>query len=145
MASVNKAIIIGNLGRDPEIRFMPDGAAIGNLNIATTEKWKDKQTGEAKEATEWHRVVVRGRLAEIANEYLKKGSPCYIEGSIKTRKWTNKDGIEQYTTEIVAHSLQLIGSREASQAPSQPKPAAKPPSRDIRDMSNDIPDDGIPF
>lgn len=101
MAGVNKVIILGNLGKDPEVRFMPNGGAVANLAIATSESWKDKQTGEAKEKTEWHRVVIFGKLAEIAGEYLKKGSKVYIEGALQTRKWTNNDGQDQYTTEIV--------------------------------------------
>lgn len=114
MASVNRAIIIGNLGRDPEFRSMPSGDGIANLSIATTDKWKDKQTGELREASEWHRVVCMGRLAEIADQYLRKGSQVYIEGSIHTRKWTDKDGIEKYSTEIKAHSLQMLGSPAGS-------------------------------
>ncbi|WP_057830423.1 single-stranded DNA-binding protein [Colwellia sp. TT2012] len=101
MAGVNKVIIIGNLGKDPEVRFMPNGSAVANITVATSESWKDKQTGEQKEKTEWHRVVMFGKLAEIAGEYLKKGSKVYLEGSLQTRKWTNQQGQEQYTTEIV--------------------------------------------
>ena len=102
MASVNKVILIGNLGRDPETRYMPDGAAITNISVATTDTWKDKQ-GEKQERTEWHRVAFFGRLAEIAGEYLKKGSQVYVEGRLQTRKWQDKDGNDKYTTEIVAH------------------------------------------
>ncbi len=101
MAGVNKVIIVGNLGKDPEVRFMPNGGAVANLAVATSETWKDKQTGEQKEKTEWHRVVMFGKLAEIAGEYLKKGSKVYLEGSLQTRKWTNQQGQDQYTTEIV--------------------------------------------
>jgi single-strand DNA-binding protein len=101
MAGVNKVIILGNLGKDPEVRFMPNGGGVANLTIATSETWKDKQTGEQKEKTEWHRVVMFGKLAEIAGEYLKKGSKVYLEGSLQTRKWTNQQGQDQYTTEIV--------------------------------------------
>ena len=101
MAGVNKVIIVGNLGKDPEVRFMPNGNAVANITVATSETWKDKQTGEAKEKTEWHRVVIFGKLAEIAGEYLKKGSKVYLEGSLQTRKWTKDDGTDQYTTEIV--------------------------------------------
>jgi single-strand DNA-binding protein len=111
MASVNKVIIVGNCGRDPETRYMPDGAALTNASIATTFKWKDKASGDLKEETEWHRVTFRGRLAEIAGEYLKKGSPVYVEGRLRTRKWTDKEGQERYTTEIVADQMQLLGSR----------------------------------
>lgn len=101
MAGVNKVTILGNVGKDPETRFMPNGGAVTNLTMATSENWKDKQTGEAKEKTEWHRVVIFGKLAEIAGEYVKKGSKLYIEGALQTRKWTNKEGQDQYTTEIV--------------------------------------------
>jgi single-strand DNA-binding protein len=118
MASVNKVIIVGNLGRDPEMRSFPSGDRVANVTIATTDKWKDKQTGEAKEATEWHRVVFNGRLAEIAGEYLRKGSQVYVEGSLRTRKWTDKDGIEKYTTEIRADQMQMLGSRQGMGAPS---------------------------
>ncbi|PKI14048.1 single-stranded DNA-binding protein [Colwellia sp. 12G3] len=101
MAGVNKVIIVGNLGKDPEVRFMPNGGAVANITVATSDSWKDKQSGEQKEKTEWHRVVMFGKLAEIAGEYLKKGSKVYLEGSLQTRKWTNQQGQEQYTTEIV--------------------------------------------
>jgi single-strand DNA-binding protein len=117
MASVNKVILVGNLGRDPDVRYMPDGNALCNLNLATTYSWKDKASGDKKEETEWHRVTLRNRLAEIAGEYLKKGSPVYIEGRLRTRKWTDKENIERYTTEIVADSMQLLGSRGGSGAP----------------------------
>ena len=111
MASVNKVILIGNLGADPETRFLPSGEAVCNIRIATTEKWKDRASGETKEATEWHRVSLFGRQAEVAGEYLKKGSPVYIEGRITTRKWQDKEGKDQYTTEIRADRMQLLGSR----------------------------------
>ena len=101
MAGVNKVIIVGNLGKDPEVKFMPNGGAVANITVATSDSWKDKQTGEKKEKTEWHRVVMFGKLAEIAGEYLKKGSKVYLEGSLQTRKWTNQQGQDQYTTEIV--------------------------------------------
>lgn len=117
MASVNKALIVGNLGQDPTIRYTPDGAAMGNLSIATTTRWKDKQTGEAREETEWHRIALFNRLAEIAGEYLRKGSSVYIEGRLRTRKWQDKEsGEDRYTTEIVAESLQMLGSRERTAA-----------------------------
>ncbi|MBL0151371.1 MAG: single-stranded DNA-binding protein [Ideonella sp.] len=112
MASVNKVILIGNLGRDPEVRYAPSGSAICNVTVATSRNWKDKTSGERQEETEWHRVVFYDRLAEIAGEYLKKGRPVYVEGRLKTRKWTDKDGVEKYTTEIVADQMQLLGSRE---------------------------------
>ena len=111
MASVNKVILIGNLGRDPETRYMPEGGAITNISIATTEKWKDK-TGDMQEKTEWHRVAFFGKLAEIAGEYLKKGSQVYVEGRLQTRKWQDKDGQDKYTTEIVANVMQMLGSRQ---------------------------------
>lgn len=112
MASVNKVILVGNLGRDPETRFSPDGAAICNVSLATTSQWKDKNSGERKEETEWHRVVFYNRLAEIAGEYLKKGRSIYIEGRLKTRKWQDKEGQDRWTTEIVADQMQMLGSRE---------------------------------
>ena len=111
MASVNKVILVGNLGRDPETRYMPDGGAITNISVATTDKWKDK-AGEMQEKTEWHRVAFFGKLAEIAGEYLKKGSQVYIEGRLQTRKWQDKDGQDKYTTEIVANVMQMLGSRQ---------------------------------
>ncbi|HVL58564.1 MAG TPA: single-stranded DNA-binding protein [Burkholderiaceae bacterium] len=114
MASVNKVILIGNLGRDPETRYSPDGAAICNVTIATTSTWKDKASGERREETEWHRVVFFNRLAEIAGEYLKKGRSVYVEGRLKTRKWQDKEGQDRYTTEIVADVMQMLGSREGS-------------------------------
>lgn len=112
MASVNKVIIVGNLGRDPEVRYSPDGAAICNVSLATTSQWKDKNTGEKREETEWHRVVFYNRLAEIAGEFLRKGRSVYIEGRLKTRKWTDKHDIERYTTEIIADQMQMLGGRE---------------------------------
>jgi single-strand DNA-binding protein len=151
MASVNKVILIGNLGADPETRYSPDGAAITNIRIATTEKWKDKGSGEMREQTEWHRVVFFGRLAEIAGEYLKKGSPVYVEGRLRTRKWTDKEGNERYTTEITADAMQLLGSRGGAGEPStrdavpagEPAPARaggkKPAGGGLGDMEDDIP------
>jgi len=112
MASVNKVILIGNLGRDPEVRYTPSGAAVCNVSVATTRNWKSKDGGERQEETEWHRVVCYDRLAEIAGEYLKKGRPVYFEGRLKTRKWADKDGKDQYTTEIIADQMQLLGGRE---------------------------------
>jgi single-strand DNA-binding protein len=161
MASVNKVIIVGNLGRDPEMRTFPSGDRVANVTIATTDKWKDKQTGEMKEATEWHRVVFNGRLAEIAGEYLRKGSQVYVEGSLRTRKWTDKDGIEKYTTEIRADQMQMLGSRHGmggpgaedddagaarrapppsrAAAPAAQRPAPSKPSTGFDDMDDDIP------
>jgi single-strand DNA-binding protein len=113
MASVNKVILVGNLGRDPEVRYSPEGSAICNLSLATTSQWKDKASGEKREETEWHRVVMYNRLAEIAGEYLKKGRSVYIEGRLKTRKWQDKDtGADRYSTEIVADQMQMLGGRE---------------------------------
>jgi single-strand DNA-binding protein len=117
MASVNKVIIVGNLGKDPEMRSFPSGDQVANVTIATTDKWKDKQTGEMKEATEWHRIVFNGRLAEIVGQYLRKGSQVYVEGSLRTRKWTDKDGVDKYTTEIRADQMQMLGSRQGMGGP----------------------------
>jgi single-strand DNA-binding protein len=156
MASVNKVILIGNLGRDPEVRYAPSGSAICNVTIATSRQWKDKTSGEKQEETEWHRVVFYDRLAEIAGEYLKKGRPVYVEGRLKTRKWTDKDGVEKYTTEIVADQMQLLGSREGmgdgggegggggmrsapATRPAASKPAAQKSSTGFDDMDDDIP------
>ena len=158
MASVNKVILIGNLGRDPEVRYAPSGSAICNVTLATSRQWKDKNSGERQEETEWHRVVFYDRLAEIAGEYLKKGRPVYVEGRLKTRKWTDKDGVEKYTTEVIADQMQLLGSREgtgggdeagggysrsaarpAAAAAAAPKPAPKPAATGFDDMDDDIP------
>ena len=114
MASVNKVILIGNLGKDPEVRYTPNGNAICNLTLATSRNWKSKDTGDKVEETEWHRVVMYDRLAEIAGEYLKKGRPIYVEGRIKTRKWQDKDGADRYTTEIIAEEMKMLGSREGA-------------------------------
>ncbi len=112
MASINKVILIGNLGRDPEVRYTPNGAAICNISVATTRNWKDKTSGDKVEETEWHRVVFYDRLAEIAGEYLKKGRPVYVEGRLKTRKWQDKEGKDVFTTEVIADNMQLLGGRE---------------------------------
>ncbi|NMM76709.1 single-stranded DNA-binding protein [Acidovorax sp. SRB_24] len=112
MASINKVIIVGNLGRDPEMRTFPSGDQVANVTIATTDKWKDKQSGEMREATEWHRVVFNGRLAEIVGQYLRKGSQVYVEGSLRTRKWTDQAGVEKFTTEIRADNMQMLGGRQ---------------------------------
>jgi single-strand DNA-binding protein len=119
MASVNKVILVGNLGRDPEVRYMPSGDAVANIAIATTDKWKDKQTGEQKEQTEWHRVSFFGKLAEIAGQYLVKGSQVYIEGKLQTRKYTDKDGVEKFATEIRADTMQMLGSRQGGEGGGQ--------------------------
>ena len=147
---VNKVILVGNLGADPETRYLPSGDPVTNLRLATTDSWKDKASGEKKEATEWHRVVLFRRLAEVAGQYLKKGSQVYIEGRIRTRKWQDKDGQERYTTEIEAEEMKMLGSRQGQGEPSyggdapapsyggaKPAAAAKKPSFD--DMDDDIP------
>ena len=134
MAGVNKVIILGNLGKDPEVRFMPNGGAVANMTIATSESWKDKQTGETKEKTEWHRVVMFGKLAEIAGEYLKKGSKVYIEGSLQTRKWQNQQGQDQYTTEIVVQGfggvMQMLDLKPKQTKNPQTQPAQQSQSFD---------------
>lgn len=117
---VNKVILVGNLGQDPEVRYMPNGGAVANITLATSESWRDKQTGETKEKTEWHRVVLFGKLAEVAGEYLRKGSQVYIEGSLQTRKWTDQTGVEKYTTEVVVNvsgTMQMLGGRQGGSAP----------------------------
>lgn len=118
MASVNKVILVGNLGRDPESRTFPSGGQVCNVRIATTDRWKDRQSGEQRESTEWHNVVFNDRLAEIAAQYLRKGSQIYIEGQLRTRKWTDKDGNERYTTEIRADQMQMLGARQGQGGPS---------------------------
>jgi single-strand DNA-binding protein len=157
MASVNKVIIIGNLGRDPEVRYTPSGSAVCNVSVATTRNWKNRESGEKQEETEWHRVVFYDRLAEIAGEYLKKGRPVYVEGRLKTRKWQDKEGKDTYTTEIIAEQMQLLGSREgmgagggggsddhgeSRSAPAPRAPASKPAAKSATgfdDMDDDIP------
>ena len=162
MASVNKVIIVGNLGRDPEIRYMPSGDAIANIAVATSYKSKDRNTGEQKELTEWHRISFFGRLAEIVGQYLKKGSSVYVEGRLQTRKYTDKDGVEKYATDIIAENMQMLGGRQGmggndmddgggyESAPSRPAPrqapppapAARPapkPAPNFSDMDDDIP------
>lgn len=155
---VNKVILIGNLGQDPEVRYMPNGGAVANMTLATSETWRDKTTGEQKEKTEWHRVVLFGKLAEVAGEYLKKGSQVYIEGALQTRKWTDQSGTDKYTTEVVVNvggTMQMLGGRQASgggqqsgnqfSGDQQALPAAQknPPAK-----NNEPPmdfDDDIPF
>lgn len=145
MASVNKVILVGNLGRDPETRYMPEGGAVTNIAIATTDTWKDKTSGEKKEATEWHRVVFFNRLAEIAGEYLKKGSSVYVEGRLRTRKWQDKEGHDKYTTEILADSLQMLGGKpqgggdRQEQRSTRPPAESKKPAGKFDDMEDDIP------
>ena len=140
MRGVNKVIIVGTLGDDPTIRNTDGGTTFANLSVATNESWKDKQTGEQKERTEWHRISLAGRLADIAGEYLKKGSQIYVEGSLQTRKWQDKDGHDRYTTEVKGYNLQMLGGRSQpadKPAESRPQPAAQPGPDDF--------DDDIPF
>lgn len=145
MASVNKVIIVGNLGRDPEMRTFPSGDQVANVTIATTDRWRDKNTGENKEATEWHRVVFNGRLAEIVGQYLRKGSQVYVEGSLRTRKWTDQSGQEKFTTEIRADTMQMLGGKQeggsdASTSTRSPQRAAPAPKAGgFDDMDDDIP------
>jgi len=153
MASINKVILIGNLGRDPEVRYATSGSAICNVSLATTRTWKDKTSGDKVEETEWHRVVFYDRLAEIAGEYLKKGRSIYVEGRLKTRKWQDKEGVERYTTEIIADEMKMLGSREGmggdeasarggDERPAKPagaKPAASKPATGFDDIDDDIP------
>lgn len=136
MPSVNKTQLIGNLGADPEMRSMPDGTATASVTIATTDTWKDRETGEKKEKTEWHRVVFYRGLAEVVGEYLKKGSLVYVEGKLRTRKWADKDGVDRYTTEVVANEMKMLGKKPDNEMPSAPKQAA-PAAGD--DMDDDIP------
>jgi len=164
MASVNKVIVVGNLGRDPEMRSFPSGDQVANVTVATTDRWRDKTSGEMREATEWHRIVFNGKLAEIVGQYLRKGSQIYVEGSLRTRKWTGQDGVEKYSTEIRADHMQMLGSRqgggddghEAAPAPParraappagrQPAAAPRPPAPSHpRSTGFDDMDDDIPF
>jgi len=154
MASINKVIIVGNLGADPETKYLPSGDAVTNIRVATTDTWKDKASGEKKEATEWHRIAFFGRLAEIAGEYLKKGSQVYVEGSLRTRKWQDKDGQDRYSTEIRGDVMQMLGRREGGgearamperaergepRGEAKPAAAAKKPAGKFNDMEDDIP------
>lgn len=150
--SVNKVIIIGNLGQDPEIRYMPNGNAVANITVATTETWKDRNTGENQERTEWHRVVLFRRLAEIAGEYLKKGAKTYIEGKLQTRKWQDQNGQDRYTTEIVADQLQMLDSRGSGGGGGFGESSGKPPAKQQASGGGDPGfggggelDDDIPF
>jgi single-strand DNA-binding protein len=149
---LNQAQIIGHLGKDPETRYLPSGEAVCNFSLATTEKWKDKNTGEQKEATEWHRITTFGKLAEICGQYLKKGSQAFVQGKLVTRKYTDKDGIDRYATEVRAETLKMLGGRDSSQgersappaqrqaAPQrQQRPAAAPAPSGFDDMDDDIP------
>lgn len=142
MASVNKIHLLGFVGRDPEIRYLPSGGAVANISIATTSRRKDRNSGEMVEETQWHRVTFFERLAEIAGEYVKKGSPIYVEGRLTYRKYTDKDGVEKTSTDIIASELQLLGSKpdqQAPRAPSEQKPAPKAPSNGFEEMENDYP------
>lgn len=142
---VNKVILVGNLGSDPEVRYTPNGDAVATINVATTESWKDKQTGEKQERTEWHRVVMFRRLGEIAGEYLKKGSQVYLEGKLQTRKWQDKSGNDRYTTEIVANDMQMLGGRGGStDYASKSAPASAPAPQAAAGSAGDF-DDDIPF
>jgi single-strand DNA-binding protein len=139
---INKVILVGHLGADPDTRYMPSGSAVTNLRLATSESWKDKTSGEQQERTEWHRVAMFGRLAEIAAEYLRKGSQVYIEGSLRTRKWQDKEsGQDRYSTEIIANEMQMLGGRGDSSAPARSQPAADngPPSGPDDEFNDDIP------
>ena len=133
MRGVNKAIIVGSLGNDPDIRYSASGAAIANISVATSEQWKDKDSGEKQEKTEWHRIVFFGKLAEIVGEYLKKGSQVYVEGKIQTRKWQDKEGVDRYTTEIVGNEMQMLGGKKSSDKPEKPAPKGG------EDFDQDIP------
>ncbi|HEC28389.1 MAG TPA: single-stranded DNA-binding protein [Gammaproteobacteria bacterium] len=145
---VNKVIIVGNVGQDPEVRYMPSGSAVAEISVATSEQWKDKQSGEKQERTEWHRVTFFGRLAEIVGEYIRKGSQIYVEGSIRTEKWQDKQGNDRYTTKIIANEMQMLGSRTggsagfqntAPQAPQQQAAPAAAPAGASADFDDDIP------
>lgn len=143
MASVNKVILVGNLGADPEVRYMPSGEAVANIRLATTDTWKDKD-GNKQEATEWHRVSYFGRQAEVCGQYLKKGSQIYVEGSIRTRKYTDKDGVEKYATEIRGDRMQMLGGKQDGTGqrqsnPKQSKPAEQPSGGNFNDFDDDIP------
>ena len=144
MASVNKVIIVGNVGRDPETRYMPSGDAVTNISVATSDRYKDKQTGEMKENTEWHRIAFFGKLAEIAGQYLKKGSQVYVEGRLRTRKWTDQSGQEKYSTEIIADSMQMLGARmagsgDAGDRPKSPESTPGQAPGGLGAMDDDIP------
>jgi single-strand DNA-binding protein len=143
---VNKVILVGNLGNDPDTKYMPSGSAVTNLSVATNESWKDKQTGEQKDRTEWHRVAMFGRLAEIAAEYLRKGSQVYIEGKLRTRKWQDQQGNDKYSTEIIADEMQMLGGRSGGGAPAMGGGSGGPPpgppaggSGGSGDFDDDIP------
>ena len=139
---INKVIIVGNLGADPETRYMPSGSAVTNLSVATSEQWKDKQTGEQKERTEWHKVAMFNRLAEIAAEYLRKGSQVYIEGKLRTRKWQDRDGNDRWTTEVIADEMQMLGGRGGGGTAPMPSDSGRsggPPQSPPDEFEDDIP------
>jgi len=143
---INKVILVGNLGQDPDTRYMPSGSAVTNLRIATSEQWKDKQTGEQKERTEWHNVAMFGRLAEIAAEYLRKGSQVYIEGKLRTRKWQDKQGNDRWTTEVIADEMQMLGGRGGGGGPApMSSQDSGPPGGNYPDSGGGEFDDDIPF
>jgi len=144
MSSVNRVHIVGHLGRDPETRYTQGGDAVSNISVATSQKWNDKQTGEKKEETEWHRVSFFGKLAEVVGQYLVKGSLVYVEGRLKTRKWTDKDGVERYTTEIIADRMQMLGgkpdgAKQSSEPAQQEAPRTAPAKSNVDDLDDDIP------
>jgi single-strand DNA-binding protein len=142
---INKVILVGHLGADPETRYMPSGSAVTNLRVATSESWKDKTSGEQQERTEWHRVAMFGRLAEIAAEYLRKGSQVYVEGSLRTRKWQDKDGGDRYSTEVIANEMQMLGGRgDSSSAPARSAPDSSRPASTDSGPPDEFNDD-IPF
>jgi single-strand DNA-binding protein len=145
---INKVILVGNLGKDPETRYTASGSAVTNITLATTESWKDRQSGEKQEKTEWHRVVFFSRLAEIAGEYLRKGSQVYIEGRLQTRKWQDQSGQDRYTTEIVANDMQMLGGRAGGaddRAPAASGFREKPAAAEVAESEPDFQDDDIPF
>jgi single-strand DNA-binding protein len=142
---INKVILVGNLGQDPEVKYMPSGGAVCNISLATTDSWKDKNSGERQERTEWHRVVLFSRLAEIAGEYLRKGSQVYIEGRLQTRKWQDKEGQERYTTEIVANDMQMLGGRGGASFDESSSPAATSTQARRQESATEDFDDDIPF
>lgn len=140
MASINKVIVIGNVGKDPEAKTMPSGDAVSNLSLATSDRYKDKQTGEIKETTEWHRIAFFGKLAEIVNQYVKKGSQIYVEGRLRTRKWTDANGVEKYSTEIIGDTMQMLGGKSGGSAESATRhPQATATNTDLGAMEDDIP------
>jgi single-strand DNA-binding protein len=146
MRGVNKAVIVGTLGNDPDVRYTADGKAIANISVATSEQWKDKNSGEKQEKTEWHRVVFFGKLAEIVAEYLKKGSQVYVEGKLQTRKWQDKDGNDKYTTEIVANEMQMLGGKNNESRPSENTATTRSQTTSTDGGGNgDFVDDDIPF